>query len=105
MPASASASSRRGLHPVRLGALADPEQRGPGPGPAHGQRAPVGHPGQQLRGGRKERAAIVLVEPVLGGLADQEPAVGQAGDEQGHPRQVERRTLPAHLAGKRLAGP
>ena len=44
---------------------------------------------EQHGGLGEQRAAVVLVEPVLAGLAHQQPVVGQAGQQQPHPPEVE----------------
>src|SRR5439155_8708192 len=63
---------------------ADPEQAGAGPGPAGGQCAGLHQTGQQMAGLGEQRRPGDLVEPVVGGVVQEEAAVAEACHQHAH---------------------
>ena len=86
-------------------AVADPEQRGAGPRPARRQRPRPDQARQQLGRLGEQRAAVVLVQAVLGRLPDEQRAVGQPGQEQRQSAQVEGGVGCGSPAGAAPGGP
>ena len=88
-----------------VGAVADAEQGGPRPRPARRQGPRPDQAGQQLGGLGEQGAAVVLVQPVLGGLADEQGPIGQPGQEQRQSAQVEGGVGAASPVGAAPGGP